>query len=139
MYMYAHPCYMIHIARLPCGMGFHDGVGLISRGRRKSKRGNIYGRSNDMHDMSYYTAFLLLLLLCASCTFEVQRCISLLALNVKMLSSWFALLLLLVRCTNHTHGRPELGARLSLYRCCCTAAALFYIIDFVAGRLRSCF
>ena len=62
------------------------------------------------------------------------------ALGVKMLS-WFDLLLLL--CTDHTRTpwlaqTRELGARLPLYRCYCTAV---YVpgTDFVAARVSGSF
>ena len=59
------------------------------------------------------------------------------ALDVCMLS-WLDLLLL---CTSHTHihrdfflaQKRELGARLPLYRCCCTAVVLLYTAFVAAG------
>ena len=64
------------------------------------------------------------------------------ALDALMLP-WFDLLLLCTKAHAHTPWplaqRRELGARLPLYRCCCTAAAVLLYNVFEAARPSGCF
>ena len=107
-----------------------DGVAFISRGRRKSKRGKT-GVPIICTGLSYGTDFALRIPGMRS-----DDVCSTVALDVLVLT-WFDPLLL---CNSHTHVTPrllaqrrEVGARLPLYRCYCTA------VHFLAARLSDCF
>ena len=99
-------------------ISLRDGVDLISRGRRKLKRGNTGVPMIRMGCCSFFCC----------CVLRIPGVRSddvclIAGLEVKMLS-WFDLLLL---CTNHMHIHRDWHEGESLeHRCRCTTAAVLY-------------